>query len=198
MEVERVYREWEVTLEWAPFFLDPSIPPEGRTRTPTTTPDTPPSAMELRGEALGIKFKRGRTFQPHTHLALEAGEWVAEFGNTEQVIEFHRRLFRVHFTDHESLMDLDVLAREATATGLDGEALRAALISGEVREAVDAGIEHAYSIGVTAIPTFIFDGKYAVVGAHEYPTFERVLEQLGAKRRDVPLPQPPEPPRARA
>ena len=195
MEVERVYREWDVALEWAPFFLDPSIPPEGRIRTPTTTLDTPPSAMELRGEALGIKFSRGRTFQPHTHLALEAGEWVTEHGDTDQVLEYHRRLFRVHFTDHESLMDLDVLAREATASGLDGGALRAALETGAVREAVDEGIAHANAIGVTAIPTFIFDGKYAVVGAHEYPTFERVLEQLGARRREAPLPQPPEPPR---
>ena len=196
MEVERVYREWDVTLDWPPFFLDPSIPPEGRTRTPTTTPDTPPSAMELRGEALGIKFARGRTFQPHTHLALEAGEWVADHGDTEQVIEFHRRLFRAHFTDHESLMDLDVLAREATATGLDGAALRASLEAGEVRAIVDEAIEHAYAIGVTAIPTFVFDNKYAIVGAHEYPAFVNVLEQLGARRREVPLPQPPEPPRA--
>ncbi len=196
MEVERVYREWDVTLEWAPFSLDPSIPPEGRSRTPTTTPDTPPSTMELRGEALGVKFARGRTFQPHTHRALEAGEWVGQHGNTEQVIEYHRRLFRVHFTDHESLMDLDVLAREATATGLDGAALRGDLESGALREFVDEGIEHSYAIGVTAIPTFIFDDKYAVVGAHEYPTFVNVLEQLGARRRDVPLPQPSEPPRA--
>ena len=191
-----MYREWDVTLEWAPFFLDPSIPPEGRTRTPTTTPDTPPSVMELRGEALGVKLARGRTFQPHTHLALEAGEWVAEHGDTEQVIEFHRRLFRAHFTDHDSLMDLDVLAREATATGLDGGLLRAALAVGALRELVDDGIAHANAISVTAIPTFIFDGKYAVVGAHEYPTFVNVLTQLGARRREVPLPQPPEPPRA--
>ncbi len=196
MEVERAYREWDVTLEWDPFFLDPSIPPEGRTRTPTTTPDTPPSAMELRGEALGVKFARGRTFQPHTHLALEAGEWVAEHGDTEQVIEFHRRLFRAHFTDHESLMNLDVLAREATATGLDGGMLRAALEVGALRGLVDEGIAHANAIGVTAIPTFIFDGKYAVVGAHEYLTFVNVLTHLGARRREVPLPQPPEPLRA--
>lgn len=196
MEVERAYREWDVVLEWAPFFLDPSIPPEGRTRTPTTTPDTPPSAMELRGEALGIKFARGRTFQPHTHRALEAGEWVSEHGNPEQVLEYHRRLFRAHFTDHESLMDLDILVREATATGLDGAALRADLESGALVEAVDEGIAQANAIGVTAIPTFIFDGKYAVVGAHEYPTFVRVLEQLGARRRETPLPQPPEPSRA--
>ena len=182
-----------MALEFAPFFLDPSIPPEGRPRTPTTTPDTPPSAMELRGESLGIKFARGRTFQPHTHLALEAGEWVSANGDTEQVIEFHRRLFRVHFTDHESLMDIEVLVREAKASGLDGDALRAALQSGEIREAVDDGIAQANAIGVTAIPTFIFDGKYAVVGAHEYPTFVRVLEQLGARRRETPLPQPPEP-----
>lgn len=195
MEVERVYREWDVTLEWAPFFLDPSIPPEGRVRAPMIAPGAPPSALEQRGEGLGLTFTRGRTFQPHTHRALEAGEWVARHGDTEQVIEYHRRLFRAHFTDQENLMELDVLAREATAAGLDGAALRADLETGALRADVDGRIAEARAVGVTAIPTFIFDGQYAVVGAHEYPTLVRVLEQLGARRRETPLAQPPEPSR---
>ena len=45
-------------------------------------------------------------------------------------------------------------------------------------------------MGVQAIPTFILDERYAVVGAQEYDTLERVMEQLKAKRRETPLPDP--------
>src|SRR5690606_41224911 len=30
--IDRLWQEWDVTLDWAPYFLDPTIPPEGRTR----------------------------------------------------------------------------------------------------------------------------------------------------------------------
>ncbi len=57
MEVERVYREWDVTLKWAPFLLDPSIPPQGRERARQTTPDSPKSHLELRGERAGLEAR---------------------------------------------------------------------------------------------------------------------------------------------
>lgn len=87
-------------------------------------------------------------------------------------------------------MDPEVLVRHAVEAGMDGAALRSALADGAYREQVDRGIEHSYAIGVSAIPTFIFDDQYAIVGAHEREIFERVLTQLGAARRAVPLPPP--------
>ncbi len=183
MEVERLYQHWDVVLDWAPFFLDPSIPPEGRARAPQTTADTPKSDLERRGESLGIEFRRGRTFTPHTLLALQAGEFARQHGTTEQVIAFHVGLFKAYFTDFEDLMDVDVLVRHAEAAGLDGAALRAALAAGTHLDETLAGIERSYAIGVTGIPTFIINDQYAVVGAQGYATFERVFDQLGARRR---------------
>jgi predicted DsbA family dithiol-disulfide isomerase len=184
VEVERVWREWDVTLRWAPFFLDPSIPPEGRHRTPQTTADTPKSHLEARGEQGGIEFRRGRTFTPNSHLALQAGEYATEHGSTQQVMDFHRALFKAHFTDFEDLSDPAVLVRIASEQGFDADDVRDALETGRYREQVDQGIAHSYEIGVTGIPTFIFEDRYAVVGAQEYDTFVRVLEQLGARRRN--------------
>ena len=140
MEVERLYQNWDVVLDWAPFFLDPSIPPEGRPRAPQTTTDTPKSDLELRGESLGIEFRRGRTFTPHTLLALQAGEFASRHGTTEQVIAFHLGLFKAYFTDFENLMDPEVLVRYASPAGLDDEALRQALATGTHRAEVDQGI----------------------------------------------------------
>ena len=186
MEVERLYQQWDVALDWAPFFLDPSIPPEGRARTRQTATDTPQSPLEARGESLGVEFRRGRTFTPHTLLALQAGEFARQHGTTEQVIAYHRALFKAYFTDFEDLMDAEVLVRHAVGAGLDGAALRVALEQETHLQETLAGIERSYEIGVTGIPTFILNDQYAVVGAQDYATFEQVFERLGARRREGP------------
>ena len=188
-EIEKLYRNWDIALDWVPYFLDPSIPPEGRARAPQAA-DAPETPVEARGKRLGLEFRRGRTFTPHTILALQASEFARAHGTTEQIIDYHRGLFRGYFTDFENLMEIDVLVRHAEAVGLDGAALREALTTGAYLDDTNEAIEHAYAIGVQAIPTFIVDEKYAVVGAQEYDTLERVMEQLNAKRREVPLPDP--------
>ncbi len=186
--IDRLWREWDFTLDWAPFFLDPTVPPEGRTRKPQSSPDAPKSDLELRGEALGIDFRRGRTFTPHTHLALQASEFAHQNGDTRTVIAYHRALFKAYFTDFEDLMDAEVLAKHAASVGLDADAMRTALAEGTHRDEVDRGIEHSYAIGVQGIPTFILNDQYAIVGAQDYATFERVMERLGVSRRPEPLP----------
>ena len=186
MEVERIQREWEVDIEWRPFFLDPTIPPEGRERAPQTSDDTPKSHLELRGEAAGIEFRRGRTFTPNSHLALQAGEWAQEHGTLDQLHAYHRALFKAFFTDFEDLNDPDVLVRHAEEVGLDHEALRTALETKAYEEQVNEGIQHSYNIGVTGIPTFIINDQYAVVGAQDYEIFERVFEKFGAARKAQP------------
>lgn len=185
--IDRLWREWDITLDWAPFFLDPTIPPEGKTRQPRMAEGDPKSDLELRGEALGIDFRRGRTFIPHTHLALQASEFAHQHGDTRTVIAYHRALFKAHFTDFEDLMDAEVLVKHATAAGLDAEAMRTALAEGSMVETVDRGIEHSYAIGVQGIPTFILNDEYAIVGAQDYATFEKVMDRLGISRREVPL-----------
>ena len=87
-------------------------------------------------------------------------------------------------------MDVEVLVRHAEACGLDGAELREGLANGTFLDDTNEAIEHAYAIGVQAIPTFIVDEKYAIVGAQEYENLERVMENLNAKRRAVPLPEP--------
>lgn len=169
-------------VEWAPFFLDPSIPPEGRTRAPRTTPDTPKSALEERGESLGIQFTRGRTFTPNSMLSLQAGAFANEHGTKEQQHEFHKAMFKTHFTEMGNLGEIDTLKTLASGVGLDAEALGEALTDERYRLQVEQEIDWARSVGVTGIPTFILNNQYAVVGAQPYEVFEQAMEQLGAKR----------------
>ena len=57
------------------------------------------------------------------------------------------------------------------AAGSDGERAR------------HPAIEWARSVGVTGIPTFVFNEKYAVVGAQEYPAFQGVMAKLAEEAR---------------
>jgi predicted DsbA family dithiol-disulfide isomerase len=177
VEVERLQREYPVKVRWSPYLLDPSIPPEGKPRKPQTADDTPKSHLELMGEARGLTFRRGRMFTPNSHFALEASEFAYDVGQHSD--GFHRALFEANFERFENIGDVDVLLGIASKNDIDGGQLRQALLNGDYRDRVDEQIAWARSVGVTGVPTFIFDYKYAIVGAQEYEAFERVMGTLG-------------------
>ena len=182
-EVERLQREYNVEVTWAPYLLDPTVPPEGRVVTPRQGPDDPPSPVEQRALDAGLHFARGRTFRPNSHLALEAAVYAQEIG-FEHADELHRALYHAHFETLENIGDIEVLVRIGTECGMDPEALREALASGQYKAQVDEEIALMRQLGITAVPTFVFNQKYAIVGAELYPTFQRVMEQLGAAPKD--------------
>jgi predicted DsbA family dithiol-disulfide isomerase len=139
-------------------------------------PDAPPTPTELRAEHLGIKFTRGRTWSSNSYLSLQAAEFANEHGD---MWRFHRRMFKAYFEDLEDIGDLDTVVRIGVDAGLDGAELRAALEDGRYREPVDEGITWSRRIGVTAIPTFVIDQQYGIVGAQELPAFRQALKEIG-------------------
>lgn len=174
MEVERLQREYDLEVQFSPFFLDPSTPPEGKPRRQMTRPGDPPTVIEQRGESLGLTYTRGRTWTSNSHLALEAAEFAAEHGDA---IAFHRAMFKAYFEDLADIGDLETLVRVGGQLGLPEAEMREALTAGRYRASVDEEIAWAQQIGVSAVPTFVVGGKYAVVGAQEAQVFEQILQQ---------------------
>jgi predicted DsbA family dithiol-disulfide isomerase len=142
-------------------------------------PEAPPSPMELRGEALGIEFKRGRVWSSYSHLALEAAEFAFQTSDFATAWAFHRRLFKAYFTELENIGDTSLLARLADETGLDGSDLGKALDDRRFEAEVDEGIAWSRQIGVTAIPTFVFNQRMGMVGAQELPAFREMMSRVG-------------------
>ena len=177
-EVERLEREYPVLVSWAPYLLDPSVPPEGRVTEPRQQPGDPLSPVEQRALEAGLHFARGRTFRPNSHLALEAGLYAQE-QEFERAEELHHALYRAHFETLEDIGKLEVLVRLGAEAGMDAEALRAALTSRQYEAAVDEEIALMRQIGVTAVPTIIFNQQYAIVGAQPYEAFQQMMSQLG-------------------
>lgn len=174
--------EYEVDVRFAPFLLDPSTPPEGKPRKAFTAPGDPPTELEQRGISLGIRFTRGRTMSSNSHLALEAAEFVADEA-PHLAGSFHRAMFRAYFEDLSDIGRADSVIGVARSVGVDVGALGAALSSRAYRAQVDDGIRWSHSIGVTAVPTFVFDERLGIVGAQDFGVFESMMARLGRAPR---------------
>jgi len=147
--------------------------------------EAPPTPMELRGEALDIKFTRGREISSYSHLALEAAEFAFQYSTHADAWAFHRRLFKAYFEELENIGDVDVLVRLAEECGQDAKSLREALFDRRLEAEVDEGIAWSRQIGVTAIPTFVFNQRMGMVGAQELPAFREMMQRAGNAPRSA-------------
>jgi predicted DsbA family dithiol-disulfide isomerase len=43
-------------------------------------------------------------------------------------------------------------------------------------------VRWAYQIGVTGVPTYVINNRYAIVGAQPYEVFKNVLEQIANQK----------------
>lgn len=184
MRVERLAKEYRVEPVWLPFELHPGLPAEGVPREQLFPDIDSPRNDDYKrhlketAAASSIVIRRNPVIA-NSQKAFEAAEWAREQG---KVREFGEALFRAYFTDARNIGLPDVLVAIAREEGLDGDGLAAALadgrFAGRVREASDWGKQ----AGVRSTPTFIFNGRYALIGAQPYEAFEQVMARLGAAR----------------
>ncbi len=171
--LELLKGEFEVNVRWLPFQLNPDMPPEGIPRVEyrkakfgslerSKQMDARVIA-EGKGEGIDFAFDRMET-QPNT---TQAHRLIALAENQNEVVD---ALFRAHFEQGRKIGDAKVLAEIAAQCGVQGWPAKAPNVSGleeEVRE-----------LGITGVPTFIFERRHGVSGA--YPP-----EQLAAALRQA-------------
>ncbi|NBD25035.1 DsbA family oxidoreductase [Paenibacillus glycinis] len=79
------------------------------------------------------------------------------------------------------MADLETLVGLAAAAGMDTRRVRTAL-SGDIgTEQVQAAIKQAQERGISAMPTMMFNERYAVQGAQEVGTYRKILEKAAAE-----------------
>ena len=77
----------------------------------------------------------------------------------------------------EALADPDVLVAIAAGAGLDPDEARGALDDAGLAAGVEADFAAARRIGVTGVPFFVLDGRYAVSGAQPPEVFREALDR---------------------
>ncbi len=92
--------------------------------------------------------------------------------------EMEEALFKAYFTEGAMISDHHTLAKLASTIGLDSNEVLKMLATDQFTKEVHADIDTAEKIGVSGVPFFVFDNKYAVSGAQGSETFSKALNHL--------------------
>jgi predicted DsbA family dithiol-disulfide isomerase len=142
--------------------------------------DLPASMERLKKIAAGLGLPWGRpTRTCNSRRAQELGKWAETLGKGD---EFHLAVFRAYFAEGRNIADISVLKAVAGTIGLDGRGAEQILAERTFKEAVDRDWEHSRLWGVTAVPTFIVEGR-KVVGAQPYQALQDLVTEAGGKVR---------------
>jgi predicted DsbA family dithiol-disulfide isomerase len=175
--VDILQKEHKVDVEWRPYYLRPDTPPEGM-ELPAYILRARASGSEERLEQLansyGLKFKSTERIY-NTRLAHEATEHARTHGKAN---EFHKVVFRRVYAEGADVSKWDVLRSAAQEVGLNADEMQQEVEGGKYTAEVAAQVQQAYQIGVSGVPTYVINDKYALVGAQPYEVFKQALAQI--------------------
>jgi predicted DsbA family dithiol-disulfide isomerase len=127
---------------------------------------------------VGLRFNMDKALRANTFLAHRV-IWLA--GQPDSTVDqdvMKERLLQAYFTDGLDIGDPGVLADCAAEVGFDRSDVMAFLASGRGLADVTAELDHARDTGITAVPTYVIDGQWAIPGAQEPETFAKVLRKM--------------------
>lgn len=174
--VTTLIEEHDAEVEWRPFYLRPDTPPEGmelpdhvKTHMAQTN-----ARLKQMANAAGLEMVFS-TRIPNTRLAHEATEYAREKGKQ---FEFHHAVFEKFYARGENISQWEILSDAARQVGLDADEMRSEVEAGRYTDIVSGMVQEAQQIGVTGVPTYVLNDRYAIVGAQPYPVFLQALEQI--------------------
>jgi predicted DsbA family dithiol-disulfide isomerase len=172
-----------VDVVWRSFELEPDAPREAQSRRDLLLSRygmTADQAAERDAQMTALAAAEGLEYRPD----------LAQLGNTfdaHRVLHAARaaglqaqakeRLLRGYFSEGRRLTDADTLVELAADAGLDPEAARAALADGSFGDDVRADEREAAAIGITGVPFFVLNRRYAVSGAQPSDLLLQALER---------------------
>jgi predicted DsbA family dithiol-disulfide isomerase len=182
----------DVAVRWRPFQLDPTIPPEGKDRKEYMRAKFGDGGrlrqihanLEEIGRAEGIAFDFDAiTVSPNTLDAHRLIRWAATAGEDVQG-RVARRLFQLYFEEGKNIGEHEVLIEAARECGMDEAVVRTLLATDADRDAVREEIDTANRMGITGVPCFLIEGRYAVMGAQNSDALAEAIRKVSeAKER---------------
>lgn len=132
--------------------------------------------QEAAGE--GVEFRMDRALRANTLLAHRL-LWLAELpGAPVEQAALKERLLQAYFHDGLNIGDPETLADCAAEIGMDRDDVIAFLESDGGTAEVAALLEEAADSGISAVPTFVINGQWAIPGAQDAETLVNVIRRL--------------------
>lgn len=182
--LEKFPQKDRVKVEWKSFQLDPSL----KTDTKLSSLDyfvqkkgvSKEQARQMFSGATNMARKEGIEF--NLEEAIQANSFMAhrliQLGKSKDLgNEIEEALFKAHFEDAKNIDDAKVLIQVATSIGMDAEEVETTMESDAFAYEVKQDEMEARNIGVSGVPFFVFDDKYAVSGAQSSEAFLQNLKK---------------------
>ncbi len=174
-----------VDLTWRAFQLDPTTPMEGRDYHAhmaakfggKNAVDAKFDQVRETGKSVGIQFSflaikiAPNTLNAHRLIRHVAGDKALQ----DAVV---KRLFQAFFEEVQDIGDISVLGDLAAQCGLIAADIELMLEGDEYCEDVQTEINSAARMGISGVPCFIFEQKYAVSGAQAPETLANAIAQI--------------------
>jgi predicted DsbA family dithiol-disulfide isomerase len=176
----------EIPVSYHAYQLDPTLPPEGMPFN---------SAMEKKmggaerfrpmlqrvteaGAAVGVTFKFDQVKRmPNTVLAHRITALLPQ-GHQEAWVD---SVMKAYFEDGKDIAQLEVLLNIGQELELDPEEITGLLDEGHGFDSVNKDIETAKGMGITGVPFFIIDGKFALSGAYPSAQFVEAFRKIASE-----------------
>ncbi|HEY8068276.1 MAG TPA: DsbA family oxidoreductase [Burkholderiales bacterium] len=168
----------EARIEWLPFQLNPDMPAAGIARADYRRAKfgsiekgralDARVAQEGAGEGIAFAFDRMQR-TPNTIAAHQLVDLAQKQGRGNAVVD---ALFRAYFEEAKDIGDEAVLNAIAEREGVIGRADEKIL--GEVKEKE----ERVRGLGISGVPTFIFDRKTGVSGAYPPENLVQIIRDV--------------------
>jgi predicted DsbA family dithiol-disulfide isomerase len=95
--------------------------------------------------------------------------------------EMTERILRAYFTESKHIGDHETLSELAVEVGMNQEAVEKMLESDEMADAVHGDEQTAGQYGITAVPFYLINKKYALTGAQPTEVFVQALKKIIAE-----------------
>ena len=171
-----------IELEWHPFEINPDMPPEGEdlsdhiARKYGSTPDeilSSRTSMTQFGSEFGFKFDffaGMKVFNTRdSHVLLELAK------KSDNQTQLKMRLFEAFFSDRKDVSARTILTEVSQSAGLDAEEVLTVLDDSNARERVLDQENQWKEMGVSAVPTVVFNRSHAMTGAQSVEVYKRAL-----------------------
>jgi predicted DsbA family dithiol-disulfide isomerase len=175
---------YEPRVTWRPFELNPDLPWDGVERAAylaaklgdETRIAAVDDTLKALGAGVGVRFRFDLIERmPNTrrsHLL------IAHAGRHGLQGKVKDRVMQAYFEEGTDIGELDELVRLGGECGLSEREARSALVLREGQDGVVAAERHASVLGISGVPTLVFDGQYTISGAQEPEVLAKVFDQV--------------------
>ncbi len=174
--VQELAAEVTVRTVWEPFEIHPEVPAEGvpLSRFPSELLSRLEESVGALAAEIGLEFRMPRKL-PNSRLALIGGEITKKAGVFEH---YHAQVFRAYFQLDQDIGNPDVLAQIAQTADVDADFFLKSLNEEIYFDMLRAARRKANSLGLSAVPSFVFADGAIIVGAQPYKVLKEKADKV--------------------